>query len=74
MLRILVLIRKTFLINNCQPAPDVLQAGEITKEEMSIQNHRWLLLIFADNYLGENVLLGMSKGGVPKNIFATYYN
>lgn len=29
--------------SNCQPPPDVLQTGEITKAEMSIQAHRWLL-------------------------------
>lgn len=31
--------------NNCQTTPEVLQAAEITKAEMSIQAHRWLLLL-----------------------------
>lgn len=36
--------------DNCHPTPDVLQTGEITKAEMSIQAHRWLFCLqcFAD--------------------------
>lgn len=50
MLRILVLKGKDVSDNNCQPLPDVLQTEEITKAEMSIQPHRWLLplTVFAD--------------------------
>lgn len=43
MLRVLVLKEKNVSDNNCQHPPDVLQTGEITKAEMSIQAHRWLL-------------------------------
>lgn len=41
-----VMIRMETISNiNCQPAPDVLPTGEITKAEVSIHIHRWLLLL-----------------------------